>query len=735
MVEEDEGTAPPDEAAETTAGQSCFERIVYFPTVIVLWLLAVVPVFGNEHRVQDVDPVFMRNLVERMARYGGTYYENAIHNRGTFEPFAYDLARRLTSYDGYWFAISAMVAVMGGVVAFVAARTSRRLGANKTVALGVAVVVYLQMTMADYGWSRVLYIRNITTLLLVLVWVLAISERPWADGTHARWTSIAVGALLGLRGRAAAHHRLHRRGGRPGRARPALRPAALGGAGRARALRRSEPPSPPSWPRRSGTSPAGGFNEYWEGWWEYARFMGAGPGRSLSSQLSLGWDRWYEFHRQNPMVVLMLVAFLGVIWLLWGQLDRRARILHFGLVAWWLAGWLELALSQRYSPHYYIVIGIPLILIGAALAGHACRAIAAHRPGTKVSLAVPLAAAVLGVYLTSPTIFRESVKRTTQFDGVSTLAREREKNLAGPDRSVRAVLDLVSEQDDPLLAWTFDPFVYPRFRRISATRFQWKFFMQGAIYLGRTSPEYILPDTWRWFDEDIEESRPVAFVETEVVDSGTPFDSYVRSDLPGGVPRRGGQGVAPATRWPTSCSLRPDRAPRGRPPRRSLAGSGWEVTGDRADFAVADLPADVDGLVLSRDACTRIDLLADPGVGGTLNDVQVRFANPANPNEEVQMLALQGDKAGSGSAGLGPLGFESVPSGVSGPGPVALSIVVGRHSAALIVDGRLRAAVRLHDGVTQATLATTMTELHVSGLQVRAAPSGGGCAGPGAGSE
>ncbi len=733
MVEEDEGTAPPDEAAETTAGQSRFERIVYFPTVIVLWLLAVVPVFGNEHRVQDVDPVFMRNLVERMARYGGTYYENAIHNRGTFEPFAYDLARRLTSYDGYWFAISAMVAVMGGVVAFVAARTSRRLGANKTVALGVAVVVYVQMTMADYGWSRVLYIRNITTLLLVLVWVLAISERPWAEGRQARWTSIAVGALLGcvveqllttvftgavvgLVALALLYDR------RPSEERAGHVLSAIGAAVAAFL-------ATPLWYLARGR-----FNEYWEGWWEYARFMGAGPGRSLSSQLSLGWDRWYEFHRQNPMVILMLVAFLSVIWLLWGQLDRRARILHLGLVAWWLAGWFELALSQRYSAHYYIVIGIPLILIGAALAGHACRAIATHRPSTKVSLAVPLAAAILGVYLTSPEIFRESVKRTTQFDGVSTLAREREKNLAGPDRSVRAVLDLVSEQDDPLLAWTFDPFVYPRFRRISATRFQWKFFMQGAIYLGRTSPEYILPDTWRWFDEDIEESRPVAFVETEEVDGGTPFDSYVRSTFREVYPGESAKVwlrdevadelLAPAgsgTEWTSPAGVR--------------SSSGWEVTGDRADFAVADLPADLDGLVLSRDACTRIDLLADPGVGGTLNDAQVRFANPANPNEEVQMLALQGDKAGSGSAGLGPLGFESVPSGVSGPGPVAMSIVVGRHSAALIVDGQLRAAVRLHDGVTQATLATTMTELHVSGLQVGAAPSGGGCAGPGAGSE
>src|SRR5687767_11933855 len=90
------------------------EAAIRFATVVGLALVAVVPIVGNELRVQDVDAIYMRNLVERASVYGGTYYENTIHNRGTIEPFLFDLASRVISYDGYWFVISFFVAVLAG---------------------------------------------------------------------------------------------------------------------------------------------------------------------------------------------------------------------------------------------------------------------------------------------------------------------------------------------------------------------------------------------------------------------------------------------------------------------------------------------------------------------------------------------------------------------------------------------------------------------------------------------
>jgi hypothetical protein len=357
-----------------------------------------------------------------------------------------------------------------------------------------------------------------------------------------------------------------------------------------------------------------------------------------------------------------------------------------------------------------------------------------HRPSARASLAVPLAAVVLGVFLTSPKLFHEQWELTSEWDGVEATARSREDNLGGGDRSVRAVLDLVSERDDPLLAWTFDPFVYLKYRRVSATRFQWKFFYQGAIYLGRTSADYVLPETWEWFVDDIEESDPVAFVETEVPDAGTPFDRYLRAGFrevyPGAAAKVWlGNDVADELEHPD-----PGARPWADEGER-VAGTGWTVEGNAADFRVGGVAADADPLLLSRQACTRIDLQADPGGGASLTDLQLRFDSASDASQERQMLAIEGDRAGSGSTGLGPLGFESVPSNVQHPGPVAVSIVVGQHSAALIVDGQVRGAVRLQPTVTRLSLVTRSPELHLSGMRVGTAPEGGGCPGPSVGTE
>jgi hypothetical protein len=698
------------------------EPLLRFATVVVLGLVAVVPILGNEVRVQDVDPIYTRNLVERAARFGGTYYENAIHNRGSFEPLLYDIARRVTSFDGYWFAISAMVAIIAAVVAWVAARTARFTGANRSVALGVAAVAYIQLTLSGHGWARVLYIRNITTLLLCLVWVLALAERPWSSPRGARWSAVATGALLGC----VVEQLL-----------TTLFAGAVVGLVALALLYERRPPeergkhlfaavvaavaaflATPLWYLARGS-----FDAYWEGWWTYARYMGAGPGRSLSSQLHLGWTQWYAFHKQNPMVVLLLLAFAGVTWLLWERLDRRARIVHIGLVAWWAAGWFELTLSQRYSAHYFIVAGMPTIMIAAALTGHVAQAIGRHRP-TRLSLAVPVAAAVLGVYLTSPTIFHDSYRATMDFDGVAPIARDREKNLGGTDRSVRAVLDLVSHDDDALLAWTFDPSLYPRYHRVAATRFQWKWLLQGAIYLGRTSPDYVLPDTWRWFREDLAQSKPVAYAETEPYDGGTPFAEIVEREFTVAYP-------GPSTKvW-----LRRDIAaellttPAGdawAAPASVVDSSGWAVDGAGATYTRSAVPPDLDLLPLSTVPCTRIDgVLAT--TDGTAPDVVLHFDKPGDAREEPQYLALEGGTAGAGSLGLGPTGFEAVPSGVEGGAPVPFSVVVGNRSAALVVGGQIRGAVRLHDGVVSLGLEPRSASLQVTGLQTSAAPTGGGC--------
>src|SRR5437763_16594137 len=87
-----------------------WQEPVRWLTVAVLAIVVVIPVVGNQVRVADVDPQFMRDLIERVHRFGGTFYQNGIYNKGVLEPFVYNVARHLGGYDGLWIAVSARAA-------------------------------------------------------------------------------------------------------------------------------------------------------------------------------------------------------------------------------------------------------------------------------------------------------------------------------------------------------------------------------------------------------------------------------------------------------------------------------------------------------------------------------------------------------------------------------------------------------------------------------------------------
>ena len=696
--------------------------MVGYLTTVGLAIVAVVPIVGNVVRVQDVDPVFMRNVVERTAAFGGTYYENAIHNRGPLEPLLYDVAGRLFPYDAFWFVISAFVAVAAALLAAAAAQTARFTGANRSVALGAGVATYVFFTMTDVGYAGVLFLRNITTAFLAVVWVLALAERPWASPRAARWSSILVGALLGCMAQQllttafsgavvglVALGLLWDR--RPTELLAHVRVAAAAAVVAFAAT--------PLWYLARGA-----FHEYWSGWWTYARFMSDGPGRSFGSQLGLGWDRFYDFHARNPFVVVTLVAFAALTWALWRDLDRARRIVHVGLLAWWVAGWWEMVLSQRYSTHYYAVIAVPTALIGAALAGHVARAVAALRPATPLSLFVPGVVALLAIFLTDASRFGESVTDTREFRGIGEWAHEQEDQIGGGERSIRALLDLVSEDQAGLLAWSTDPFIYMKNHRVPATRFQWKTFLLGEIYLGRTSEDYVLDDTWTWFREDIEQTDPVAFAETEDFDAGTPFDELIHRDFtevyPGGAAKLWLRDDV-ARELVEGPAMRPWRSP-----EPSAVGPGWQVDGTSVRFDRQTGGVSGQELVVAEGPCVRLDGLVDVDAPDQLANLHVRFTNPDDPSAELQYLSLEGTKAGSGSLGLGPLGFESLEVPV-GTGPVRAAIVVGTRSAALVVDGAVRGAVRLADGMTRIGIDSGGPQLTVSDLRVGDAPAGGGC--------
>ena len=197
----------------------------------------------------------------------------------------------------------------------------------------------------------------------------------------------------------------------------------------------------------------------------------------------------------------------------------RSRVTHVALLGWLAGGWFQLVTGERYSTHYFVgdrrahrddrAPRSPATRATAVAAWP--RLVAAPRSRGRCSR-VLLSLLPVGGHDASGSMSAASI--TSGFTSAQRGAELTRENQPGPNRSVQAVLDLVSRDRDPLLLYDDNQFLYPDYRRIPATRFQQRYFLVGSIYLGQTSPKYILHDTWKWFDEDLRQSNPAAFLET-----------------------------------------------------------------------------------------------------------------------------------------------------------------------------------------------------------------------------
>jgi hypothetical protein len=196
-----ESTLAPDAVDEEPAATSGRSRVVdvtravTFAAFVVVAMSAVV---GNWLRSQNVDNEYMYDLVQRTIKYGGTYYENGIHDKGPLEPFVYHTAAWITSPDGFWYAISFFIAVAAATLAVAAARTARTMGANRNLAVAAAAVTFVHFTLSRSDYAGVLYARNMTTALLAVAWILALSRAPWTTRRRALAAVIGCGFVLGL---------------------------------------------------------------------------------------------------------------------------------------------------------------------------------------------------------------------------------------------------------------------------------------------------------------------------------------------------------------------------------------------------------------------------------------------------------------------------------------------------------------------------------------------------------
>lgn len=694
-------------------------------TAAVLTVVFVIPIVGNQMRVADVDPEFMRDIIERVHRFGGSFYQNGIYNKGVLEPFTYNLARHLGGYDGMWIVISAFAAIAVLITSFVMARTVRWTGGPKALALAAGAALYILLTVAPSNYAGVFYARNMTTTLLAVSFLIAFEERCWRSRRGRLLAAIAMGALFGvvvnslitevfacaaiafaaaamLTYRTEAAERLKLIGATLGSAFAVF--VAI-----------------PLWYLLRGS-----FDAYWASWYTDAKFQSIGTRRGLGSQFVLGWHKMYAYYQHRSILLLIIAAFIAFTYATWPKATTRERAMNASLLAWLAAAWLEQILNQRYSAHYFVINAVPTALMIAVLLGNAGKAWMNNQRLARTAMAWPLIAVVGTVYLTGGKGFMDAVNRTSGFTSPRAVAQNAADNQAGSIRSVRGILDLVSHDNDGVLMWTNEASRYLDVHRVPAGRFIWKSFLVGEVYLGAASPKYVVPHLWQWFREDVRQSNPVAFVRTnDFPTAGTPFAELIAARFP--VAFQGQQTVY----------LREDAAHRvlepsavdpwqpAAPPKND---SGWTASEGSATYQGGTQGRQQDALAIANHGCFRldgkisaqggspaVDFRFDPATGKPITDLKV----------EPVHLRIAGDKASSNSDATE---YESAASGIdtSGRGYDDFSLVVGRRAAVLVVNGQIRAALRL-PAAPRVSMTSGTGALQLSDLRVGSAPPGSGC--------
>ncbi len=638
-------------------------------TSAVLVVLAFVAVLRMEASAADYDPQYMRVLVERTMAYGGSYYENGIHNKGPLEPAVYELAARLGGDGGFWFVIGVFTLLVSVCVGVASAVFAIRAGASIALGAAVAAMSVAHLTLSNADYSGVLYARNMTVALLSVGFVVAAHDAAWATRRRRIAAVATVGIATGLAVQTLFTACFT--------AIPVLIWAMW-------TRRRDRAWRWPAWiemPTVSAvgllSAPAyyaasGSWRPFVDGWWVYARWMSSGTGRSLGNQIGLGWDSLFDFYRERPALAGLVQVWLIVTALRWRQLDGAARALRLLAACWFAGAWIELVLSQRYSSHYFVVIAVPTMMMISTLVGDVGRRWPTDSKRWPVIALLPLLVTFATLKAGGLGPFAAGVDAASTITSIDDLVARRDATTEGHTNVVAASLDLVSVGGDPLLMWTSYPWPYLDYDRVSATRYIWKSFLLGEIYLGRSGPEYVLPGTWTRFAADLDRTDPTAFVVDAVtpVEPDTPFAARVEEDFE--------EVFDDGT---VSLSYRNDIA-------------RWLSTPSASSQPFDLGPSTV---VLAEAGCRRIDAVLDPRdlTGGPL----VAEFGHASAGSQAASLSISSSADGviiTRSNRTGATGYAR--SSTVGSDPLAVSIIAGARSAVVVVDGEILGAVLVEPG-------------------------------------
>ncbi len=662
---------------------------------------------SNELRSQDFDPQYTKTIIERSAKFGGTYYQNGIHNKGPLETVLYDSVRLFTSPGSYWFGIALYVLAISALLSLAVAAVARISGASKTIALSAAVLVFVHFTISSSDYAGVIYSRNMTTCAVAVVFAFIWWPRAWSNPRRSQWTYVCSFIVLGLAvqtllttlfaatvlGVALMIHR-HRA---PQFERPIIVAIATFSTSILTA---------PVWYLMRGS-----LNEFWSGWWTYAGFMSAGTNRSLMNQIGLGWTQFVGYYQDRPLMLVLVIAFAFTTWLNWRTFQKFQRNMHIALMLWFGAGWIELILGQRYSSHYFAVLAVPSVFMGAILMAQLATVvsqrkdsqISSPRDRHNVHYALPIVTATIVLFSQCSDLFWTGVEKVGTFTTFAQHETDRTQSQGGEGRTTRAVLDLVSHQGDPLLAWTMYPWTYLEHERVPATRFSWKSFMIGEVYLGNTSPKYVLPDTWTWFAQDMKQTQPLAYVRPKEIalNDQTLFSQFVSERFINVYDGNSMEVNIDKNSW-SALVAQPSQA---------------------MDIAEDKIFGETSPFVLSNTNCVRISgTLNSPGQNDE-SSIIFNLSDPTAAYENVH-LTISSTRAASSSD---TVEFASKDLERDNTSPLDFLVIAGSHSAVLVVDGKVVAGTRTGDQA-QLSVALQSGQPSLSNLRIDTSPKLDGCA-------
>ncbi len=647
--------------------------------------------FANERRASDVDPQFVRLIGERTSRLGGTYYQNSLHNKGPIDALLYHVPREVLGFDAYWYGISFFILIGTALLAVAVSRTTLVHSVPRSAGVATGLIAFFHFALVRADYAGVMYSRNETAYMFAGAWLILMVPKWWSE-RRSMWSMVVIGALFGLAAQTlvstviecvvlaalvdvAVQDRVPK---------DRRRAHLVAGAGTAVAVFVSAP----LW-----YLVRGGFEEFWAGWWTYASFQSSATDLTNVDKLQRGWDNMTKYYGDFPLSLMIVVGFVFLTWLFWKQLTRWQRAVHLTAFAWLLAGWFELVLSWRYSSHYFAVVAVPTMFMAALLVGHGLTLVARVKP-LKLAPLFPLAAVIISFVYFHDNRVDEGYQSIRHYNSPADVTKLRRANNDANIRTVRAVLDIVSADDDPLLMWTNSPTPYLDVRRVPASRMAWYTFLEGQIYLGNKGPEYVLPQTWDWFAQDMQQTTPAAEWERKDTphNPDLPFADYVESEM---QPMYDGS--------IDLVYLRNDIVE--------------HLTSDPLDTSLADVSTDPDvdeRLELGAGYCRTVELtlVGDPTqqmvtfhIGGTaFNDRTITLG--------AQGISGKDDGEVTDTATLPDAGGDSR----------SARVVFGRRSALLMVDGVVAGAVELFADLPTLSVVVDQPDLRV--LDVREGPTG-----------